>query len=66
MTRCGAQFWVGLPVGLLGVAVGISNIARGAGDGGVRNLALGFVCLALASGWVIYVLTHLRHSGRME
>ena len=67
MARPHAQLWAGVAVGLLGLAVGASNLSRGVGDEQtLRHLLLGGVCLALATGWLTYLFLHHRHTGRNE
>lgn len=67
MLRPDTRFWIGLAVSLLGLAVGASNLMRGADDGsGTRNIVLGGVCIVLATGWLVRLLLRLRHDTRIQ
>ncbi len=60
MLKPGSRFWVGIVVCLLGLAVGVSNLMRGIGDGvNARNVAVGAVCIVLATGWLLFLLLRL-------
>ena len=58
------KFWIGVAVGILGLAVGASNLMRGFGDGGdLQNTILGAVCIVFAAGWMVYLLVSVKRHG---
>ena len=64
MCNAGGKLWVGLAVGVLGLAVGISDLVRGFGVvSGARDIVVGVVCVVLAAGWLVHVLGRLRRGG---
>lgn len=61
------NFWIGVAVGILGVAVGVSNLSRGLGVGvDSRHTIVGAACVVLALGWLGYLLLKRTRSQKDE
>ncbi len=64
MGKTSPRFWVGLVVGILGLAVGGSDLAKGLAEpDNSKDVVVGTVCLVLAAGWVVYLLLSLKRGG---
>ena len=64
MLESRSKFWVGVAVGVLGLAVGASNLMRGLGDDvNSRHTIVGLVCVVLAAGWLVYLLVSVKRHG---
>ncbi|MEJ2079256.1 MAG: hypothetical protein P8020_07270 [Acidobacteriota bacterium] len=65
MPKPGSRFWIGVAVSILGFAVGLTNLMRGLGEEiNNRDVAIGALCIALAAGWLAYLLLELKRGGR--